>query len=224
MNASTHRCGSLSAFNSSARDSLTLQLPQLTLITDTRLISNEALFQQLEIALKAGLDAVLIREKAMDSARLLAFSSRVRKLTQQYQSKLIIHSQADIARAIGADGIHLASNDMHEIPDIQAWLQNENMSISTSCHNAEELQQASFYGADFAFLSPVFPTQCHPDAPDIGKDNFILLAQSSPLPVIALGGIDIHNRKQLKDHPVAVIRSLWLSNNPVQDTQLLRHS
>jgi len=201
-----------------------LPLPRLTLITDTRLIANEALFQQLEVALKAGLDAVLIREKEMDSARLLAFSSRVRKLTQQYQSKLIIHSQADIGRAIGADGIHLATKDMHEIPDMRSWLQNDNMSISVSCHNAEELQQAYFYGADFAFLSPVFPTQSHPDAPAMGKDNFILLAQSSPLPVIALGGIDTLNRKQLEGYPVAVIRSLWLADDPIKTMQLLRHS
>jgi len=200
-----------------------LQLPLLTLITDTRLLSNEALFQQLETSLKAGLDAVLIREKEMDSARLLAFSSRIRKLTQQYQSKLIIHSQADIARAIAADGVHLSTKDMHEIPDMRSWLQSDNMSISVSCHNAEELQQAYFYGADFAFLSPVFPTQSHPNAPAIGIDDFILLAQSAPLPVIALGGINTLNRKQLDGYAVAVIRSLWLADDPIEATQILRH-
>ena len=168
-----------------------------------------------------GVGQVIIREKAMNSAHLLAFSSRARALTQQYQAKLIIHSHADIAQAVGADGIHLASKDVNEIPAIRKWLKHAPFSISTSCHNLNELEQAQRAGADFAMLSPVFPTQSHPNAPALGIDAFHQIANKSPLPTIALGGIDSSNRQQLVDFPIAVIRAISEAKCPKSVAQAL---
>ena len=165
-------------------------------------------------ALAGGVDAVLVREKQMDSARLLAFASRLRDLTNSSGAKLIIHTQADIARAIGADGVHLSSMDMNQVTDIRNWLDSDKMTISTSCHNEIELGFAQRFGADFAFLSPVFTTQSHPSEPNLGIEKFKAIAESSPLPVIALGGINTGNRKQLKGFGVAVIGSILDATDP----------
>ena len=42
---------------------------------------------------------------------------------------------------------------------------------------------------DAVFLSPVFPTRSHPEAATLGVHGFHVLAQQSPVPVIALGGM-----------------------------------
>ncbi|PCI43043.1 MAG: thiamine phosphate synthase [Proteobacteria bacterium] len=198
-----------------------MKLPELTLITHSENKPSSDLFNIFDAALAGGVGQIIIREKAMDSARLLAFASRLRDITNQYQAKLIIHSQADIAKAVNADGVHLASSDIAEIPSMRAWLDMPNMTLSTSCHDLEELQQSHQFGADFAMLSPVFPTQSHPDAPALGMDTFKKIATASPLPIIALGGIDANNRSQLKGFSVATIRAILDAQDPKQASQTL---
>lgn len=167
-----------------------------------------------DAALSGGVDAILVREKQMDSARLLAFASRLRELTADNGAKLIIHTQADVAKAVGADGVHLASSDLADIPTVRDWLGNSEMTISTSCHNEIELGFSQRFGADYAFLAPVFPTQSHPGEPHLGIEKFREMAESTSLPVIALGGINADNRNQLKGFPVAVIGALLDSDDP----------
>jgi len=157
---------------------------------------------------------VLVREKQMDSARLLSFASRLRELTNNHGAKLIIHTQADIAKAVGADGVHLASSDLAEIPSVRKWLNKPEMTISASCHNEIELGFAERFGADYAFLSPVLPTRSHPGEPHLGIEKFREIAESTSLPVIALGGINEDNRDQLEGFGVATIGTILDADNP----------
>ncbi len=167
-----------------------------------------------EAALRGGVDAVLAREKAMDSARLLAFCSRLRALTREFGARLIVHTQADVAKAVAADGVHVSERDMGEIPAIRRWLGGQGASISASCHDAASLARAADLGADFALLSPVFPTASHPGAPHLGPARFRELAREAPLPVVALGGIGPDNRRELAGFPVAVIRAILNAADP----------
>ncbi|HCS12807.1 MAG TPA: thiamine phosphate synthase [Zetaproteobacteria bacterium] len=195
--------------------------PELLLITDHVRYPGEAFFVSVEAALQGGADAVLAREKQMDSARLLAFCSRLRELTRQYDARLLVHTQADVARAVGADGVHVSSVDIRELPAMRRWLNKPDISLSASCHDAAQLRQASDAGADFALLSPVFPTASHPGEAHLGVERFSELAAASPLPVIALGGITPENRAELANYPVAVISALLGAVNPEQAAGLL---
>ena len=56
-------------------------------------------------------------------------------------------------------------------------------------HDGAELQAAIAAEAEGIFLSPVFPTASHPGAATLGVHGFHVLAQQSPVPVIALGGM-----------------------------------
>jgi thiamine-phosphate pyrophosphorylase len=53
-------------------------------------------------------------------------------------------------------------------------------------------------GADFVFLSPVFPTRSHPGAAALGPIRFGLLARGTHVPVIALGGMDPRRAQRLE--------------------------
>lgn len=198
-----------------------MKVAELTLITCGDSKPSSDLYQILTAALAGGVSQIILREKHLDSARLLAFASRMRSITHQYQAKLIIHSQADIAKAVNADGVHLASSDISEISAMRNWLNAPNMSLSTSCHSLDELQASHQYGADFSMLSPVFPTQSHPNAPALGIETFKKIAAASPLPTIALGGIDSDNRPLLKGFGIATIRAILEAENPKQAAQAL---
>jgi len=197
-------------------------VPALTLITATDRYPGEAFFDAVKLALSAGVDAVLIREKHLTSARLLALASRLRQMTYDHQARLIIHSQADIALAVDADGIHLASADIRSVPDVRRWLADAGKTVSVSCHNAGGLQLATESGADYATLSPVFATASHPGAPYLGVDAFHALASAAALPVIALGGIDAENCKQLQAAGIAVIGAILDAEDPRLVVQRLR--
>jgi len=177
-------------------------------------MERERFFETVETSLCGGVDAVLVREKQMDSARLLAFCSRLRAMTTAHETLLIVHSQADIAKAIGADGVHVATKDIGEIPAMRQWLNHARMTISASCHNAEELEQAGKCDADFVLLSPVFPTASHPGTPHLGAKRFRSLVKDSPLQVVALGGITPDNRSELTGYSVAVISAILNADDP----------
>ncbi len=188
--------------------------PRLLLITDHARFSGEAFFVKTEAALRGGVDAVLVREKQMDSARLLAFCARLRDITRAHNARLLVHTQADVARAVEADGVHVAASGICEIPATRRWLNTSEMSLSASCHDADELNAAAAVGADFALLSPVFPTTSHPGAAHLGIKNFRKLVAVSPMPVVALGGITPENRAKLTDSSVAAISAILDAEDP----------
>ncbi len=76
---------------------------------------------------------------------------------------------------------------------------SDGMWLATA-HDGDEIARAVRDGADGIFLSPVFPTASHPGAAYLGVHGFHVLAQQSPVPVIALGGMN-HERARELDWP-----------------------
>jgi thiamine monophosphate synthase len=59
------------------------------------------------------------------------------------------------------------------------------------CHDLAELFAAGEDGAEYATLSPIYPTRSKPGyGPPIGLAGLARMALAAPLPVYALGGID----------------------------------
>jgi len=195
--------------------------PKLTLITDTSRYGGETFFNAVQQALLGGVDAVLIREKQLTSAKLLALASRLRQITYASHARLFIHSQADVAAAVNADGVHLASADVHNIAAVRQWMHEPHKTVSVSCHNGDELGQAATSGADFAMPSPVFPTVSHPGSPHLGIDVFQKLASETTLPVVALGGISPGNCDALQASNMAVIGAIFGAIDPARAAHIL---
>lgn len=88
----------------------------------------------------------------------------------------------DIARAVawGAEGVYGHAERISPAAGL--------LKLATA-HDGEELAAAGHASADGVFLSPVFATRSHPDVQPLGIHGFHVLAQQSPVPVIALGGM-----------------------------------
>jgi thiamine-phosphate pyrophosphorylase len=65
---------------------------------------------------------------------------------------------------------------------------------TTAAHDARDLARAK---AHAVLLSPVFATRSHPGAPGLGPHRFATLARRSPVPVIALGGMNARRFRRL---------------------------
>ena len=161
-----------------------LALPATMAITMGESEGVERQLERLEEALDTGLRLIQVRDKGWPFAQRLWFAEAVRRISGQRGALVLINDDEDIARRIGADGLHLSAAGLAaclQRPDF-AW-------VGASCHGADELRRAAELGLDYALLGPVLPTPTHPAATGLGWAEFARLIAGTPLPVFALGGM-----------------------------------
>ncbi len=162
-----------------------LALPTTMAITMAEIEGSQVQLERLEKSLAASLRLILVRDKNMPTAQRRHFAEAVMELARRYPDALVmISDNAEIARHINADGIHLSSMKLAattQRPDFR-W-------VGASCHNATELAKAVNLGCDYALLGAVLPTPTHPELSGLGWAEFARLIAHSPIPVFALGGL-----------------------------------
>ncbi|OYY83144.1 MAG: hypothetical protein B7Y34_01955 [Methylophilales bacterium 16-45-9] len=84
-----------------------------------------------------------------------------------------------------------------------------------ACHNNAELEKAVALGLDYVTLSPISQTRSHPEAETLGWVKFSELLSDYPIPVYALGGMqmdDLDTARQHGAHGLAMQRAVWSAN------------
>jgi|SRR5690242_11328753 len=182
-----------------------LSLPEEYAITRIGEMGEGVFFPLLEARLRSGLRLVQVREKNLAREALTRIAGRVLALARAYGAKVLVNSDVELAREIGADGVHLAASQLDgSRPDL-SW-------CGASCHSTEELRRAEALGADFAVLGPVRATPSHPDASPLGWTRFGEIAAGASVPVYALGGIvprDLEQAMSRGAHGIAMVRGAW---------------
>lgn len=84
--------------------------------------------------------------------------------------------------------------------------------LIASCHDVESIKKANLCAKSLPmlgiFLSPVLPTQSHPQAPVLGWDKFAQLAKLSDVPVVALGGLSVQALPQALAHGAVAVSGI----------------
>lgn len=167
--------------------------PILYYVTDSsQLPPGEELIERIRAAFAAGVDWVQIREKRTPVRDLCRLVERAASLPEKRGARLLVNERADIALSCGADGVHLPAGSLPAAAVARTappgWL------AGVSCHTPEEVSRAAAEGASFVVLAPIFPTPGK--GPPLGLGvlgEACAAARSSQFPVLALGGITIHN-------------------------------
>jgi len=184
-----------------------LSLPTLYAISNVAELGEDVFMQQLEAALSKGLRLMQLREKDYSREALRALALQMLPLIRSHDARLIINSDIELCKEIGAHGVQLTGVQLAKLsvrPEVE-W-------CAASCHHAEELRRAEELGCDFALLSPVLATQSHPGAPHLGWENFQKIAAGSSIPVYALGGLsqdDLQEAWQQGAHGISLLRQAW---------------
>jgi 8-oxo-dGTP diphosphatase len=184
-----------------------LSLPDEYAITRAGELGEALFLSRLEARLRTGLRLVQVREKSLERDALAAFAQRVLALARIRGAKVLINSDVELAREIGADGVHLTAAQLHGCaarPDVP-W-------CGASCHSREELRRAEELGVDLAVLGPVRATPSHPDAVPLGWGRFGEIAAGASIPVYALGGVlpgDLEQARSRGAHGLAMVRGAW---------------
>ena len=194
-----------------------------------------ALLAKIAEAASAGVDYIQIREKDLFARELASLAQEavrvLRNSNGQMSSgslatRLLINSRSDIALTVGADGVHLRSDDISpkDVRDLVArsGTRTSAFVIGSSCHSPEDVRSAESAGVDFAVFAPVFEKK---NAPHIRPSGLRELADAchASIPVLALGGVTLDNAascieagaagiaaiRLFQDHPIAdVVRAL----------------
>ena len=115
-------------------------LPRLYLLTNRRQTHQRPLASVLSQALQAGVRLVQIREKDLDTPKLIDLAQQLIPVIKQHHGKVLLNDRVDLALALNADGVHLRSYSL-PIPLARRILGNKKL-IGISTHSVEEVQYA----------------------------------------------------------------------------------
>lgn len=186
-----------------------LQLPDRYMISGNFHDMDDAL-NRLKSALADGIKLVQLRAKTLEKDEFIKLAKLALPLCHGHGAKLILNAKPDWLDALPeADGLQLASTAIMSLTErpipTHKWL-------GVSTHNPAEIAKALELEADFILISPVKQTTSHPGELGLGWEKFSVLAESIPVPVFALGGLNDQDREMAKSYGaqgVAAISGYW---------------
>ncbi len=171
--------------------------------------------EQVQTAVAAGATAVQYRNKSF-SVPDFKEAERIATLCRTHGVLFIVNDDILLARALGADGVHLGQTDA--APFLARQILGPDAVIGRSVSTPAELESTDLSGCGYIGCGPVFSTSTKADAkPVIGLSGLKAVCDLSALPVVAIGGIDAARVKDCLAQGAAgaaVISSITRSKAP----------
>lgn len=192
-------------------------------VTDRTWLGEHTLYEQVEAAIRGGATFVQLREKKLDQESFLAEARKIQALCRRYGVPFVINDNVEIAREIGADGVHVGQSDM-KARDVRSILGQDKI-IGVSAQTVEQALLAQEQGADYLGVGAVFPTGSKDDAVEVDHQVLARICQAVDIPVIAIGGITADNVVSLKGSGIcgiAVISAIFAKPDVEEAARSLR--
>ncbi|REF35272.1 thiamine phosphate synthase [Thermasporomyces composti] len=214
------------------------------LVTDTRLCGARGVVDTVTAAVAGGVTVVQLRDPNASARELVELGLRLREALSGLGIPLLINDRADVARAVGADGVHVGQRDLpapaaREIVGPDAY-------VGLSVHDVADLYEDDGGGhdephrsgpatlrlrdelaaVDYLGVGPVFAQQTKPDAgTPIGLRGLAEVCAAAPLPCVAIGGIDASSAGAVRAvgaAGVAVVSAICGQPDPMAAARTLR--
>ena len=168
----------------------------LYLVTNRGTLQLEDFFNIIRASIEGGVKIIQLREKEAPTHEIMAIGKQLLSLLKPLGIPLMINDRVDIAHAIGADGVHLGQSDL-KVSEARAIL-GEKAMIGLSIESLEQAKAAMQEDVDYLAASPIFHTKTKTDcANPWGLSGLKQLCSISNHPIIAIGGVDATNVKQI---------------------------
>jgi len=198
-----------------------LKKPGLYLVTDSRVLEGKDLFNILACSMKAGLDMVQFRDKEASDRDFLETGYRIKGLLK-HKALFIINDRVHVALALDADGVHLGHQDM-PVAAARKILGRKKI-IGFSASSLKEAMDAQKQAVDYIAIGAIFKTPVKPGYEITGLETLRQAVNAIKIPLMAIGGIDESNIKEVRTMGVkriAVVRAIIEAKNPYLATKSL---
>lgn len=200
------------------------EILRLYLVADRGYAAGRRLRPIVEAAVRAGVSLVQIRDKGDDARAFLAEALELRDALAGTGVPLLINDRIDIARAVGADGVHLGQSDLS--PSIAREQLGPNAIVGLSIENRTQIGDGRFDGVDYLGVGPIFATSTKSDAaPPIGLDGLAAIRAATRLPMVGIGGIGAANAASVRAigvDGICVVSAILGALDPAAATRALR--
>jgi len=166
----------------------------------------------LKAALQGGpVAAFQLRLKDVPDAEILRACEALLPVCNAHDVAFILNDRADLAKAAGADGVHLGQGDGN-IAEARALL-GKDAQIGRTCHDSRHLaMEAGEQGADYVAFGAFYDTTTKPSHYRPAPEILGWWTTISQLPCVAIGGIFPENAAPLVKAGadfIAVVRAVW---------------
>lgn len=161
-------------------------------------------FQFALACILGGAPIIQLREKKMPPGDRAALAKKIIRLKKDHDFIFIINDDANLAREVNADGVHLGQNDL----PVQAArkILGEGKIIGKSSHSLAQAKIALAEDINYLACGAIFPSPTRSgDHPLAGLETLQQVVQLSALPVVAIGGINRHNARDVWNTGVSAI-------------------
>ncbi|MGYP000886266479 len=171
-----------------------------------------------EQALKGGVDIVQLREKNCSFEDYLWKAKQLKAITDTYNIPLIINDSVEVAIEVQSWGIHVGRTDMQPSEIAKLPQRPEHIGWSLEARNQLESNELEF--VHHLGVSPVFSTPTKTNTViEWGLDGIRQLKGWTSHPLIAIGGIHVHNAKAVLEagaDSLAVVSAICGSKTPFE--------
>ncbi len=195
-------------------------------ITDPRLMPDEVFLEMAEAALRGGVDVIQLRDKIRPREQLINLGKKLLKLCNRYNVPLIVNDHPDVAKEIGAHGVHVGKDDPPV--DYARKILGPDAIIGASAYDDVNLAlELERLGADYVAFGAVFPSPTKPKEPLIDWHVFTEARKVLKVPIVAIGGINKKNLPELmekaKPDAVAVVSAIFGERDPESAARELKN-
>lgn len=196
-------------------------VPRLHVLTDER--SDGALLDLVEEVLAAGARCIQLRSKRRSDAALHDLAGAVVARCRAVGALCIVNDRADVAVAVGADGVHVGADDL-PVAAVRAVV-GEHRIVGATARGAGQAARAVADGADYLGVGPVFPTTTKTGLPDpIGPTGLAAVVTAVEVPVLGIAGVTAERVPTVLEagaHGVAVTSAVTGAADPAAATRAL---
>ena len=186
-------------------------LPRLHAVTNDAVLALPDYAARARAIAQAGPVALHVRSSTAGGRRLGEIAASMRRRCPSIECCIFVNDRADVARAVGADGVHLPSAGL-TVAEARSIV-GRTMWIGCSAHETAEVARAAREGADYVFLGPIWRTSSHPDRAPIGPEA---ISADAGIRVIAIGGVTperVRECIQRGAYGVAIISAIWFATD-----------
>jgi thiamine-phosphate pyrophosphorylase len=175
--------------------------------------------ENIQQACQAGAELVQLRIKNYSEKKILKAAVEARKITEHFQTRLIINDHYKIAKEVKADGVHLGKSDScptEARKHLYSW-----QIIGGTANTLEECKMLIDKKVDYIGLGPFQFTETKENlSPVLGTDGYLTILEElkTATPIIAIGGIQVDH---ILDIMMTRVYGIAMSSTITKDFNLI---